>query len=482
MQVKGLTNAVAGAACAAALAAAPLAAQARQVPDSFAPVARDLMPAVVNISTTQTVERETGPLGQLPPGHPLREFFEQFKGQQGPKKRELHSLGSGFIVDEDGYVVTNHHVIRKADKVTVVLDDDTKLDAEIVGTDPKTDLAVLKVKTDRELPSVDWGNSRKAEIGDWVLAIGNPFGLGGSVTAGIVSARGRDINAGPYSRFIQTDTAINRGNSGGPLFNLDGKVIGVNTAILSPNGGSVGVGFALPARVAQPIVSELREDGEVTRGWLGVTVQPVTDDLAAGLDLPEDKGALVGNTAKGGPAAEAGLKQGDVIVSLGGKAVEDAGQLAWLVSQRDPGDEVELKLWRDGEKMTKTVKLGELSDAKMARAAPGQQDKAGKAVAKALGLQLAPAKPQVLEQFDLPSGIEGAVVARVARGGPAASRGIRAGDVITQVGRRDVDSPKDVRRLIAKGVEEGADGVVLLVQRGNKSQFVSVPLAQPETG
>jgi len=470
-------------ACALAVAALTLGAggvQAREVPRSFAPVAKDVMPAVVNISTRKTVEGEGGgPLGQLPPGHPLREFFEGFPGAGDGPERQLRSLGSGFIVDGDGYIVTNHHVIREADAVTVILHDDTRLQADVVGSDPKTDLALLKVDTKRALPEVDWGDSRKAQIGDWVLAVGNPFGLGGSVTAGIVSARGRDINAGPYSRFIQTDTAINRGNSGGPLFNLDGKVVGVNSAILSPNGGNVGVAFALPSRVARPIVAELRETGEITRGWLGVSVQPVTGDLAQGLDLPEDRGALVGSVVKGSPAAGAGLKSGDVVVALDGEPIADAGQLAWKISQRDPGETVEVRIWRDGESRTVEAELGRLSEAQAARAPAREADKQ---VARALGLKVAPAKPQVLEEFGLPSDVEGAVVVAVARGGPAASRGVRPGDVIVRVGQTPVDGAEAFRRIVRKALNQKADGMVLLVQRGNQAQFVSVPLADTGGG
>jgi serine protease Do len=482
-------KALAGALSAAVIAAGTLAAApagpaaAQEMPPSFAPVAKDLLPAVVNISTSKTVERG-GPLGQLPEDHPLREFFERFGGGDGPeRRRQTRSLGSGFIVDESGIVVTNHHVVAKADQVAVVLQDDTKLEAEILGTDPKTDLAVLKVDAARDLPQVDWGNSETAQIGDWVLAIGNPFGLGGSVTAGIVSARGRAINAGPYSRFIQTDTAINRGNSGGPLFDTDGEVIGVNTAILSPSGGNVGVGFALPSKVAQPIVEELVETGEVTRGWLGVSVQPLTGQLAEGLDLPMDDGALIGNVTPGSPADEAGLQRGDVVTGFEGTPVESPRDLAWMTSQSDPGTRVELTLRRDGDRIQRTVELGELSQRTAARdEAGGSGDELAKLTAQAMGVRLAPPQPSVLEEFDLPRGVEGAVVANVARGGPAAAQGLRPGDLIKQVGRAAVAGPRDLHRAVQEALEQDVDGLVLLVQRGNQTQFVSVPLIQPETG
>ncbi|MBK1667090.1 hypothetical protein CKO28_03395 [Rhodovibrio sodomensis] len=462
----------------AVASAAPVAAQ--ETPPSFAPVVKDLLPAVVNISTRKTVDRGPQmPFEQLPEGHPLREFFERFGGGQRQAPRQMRSLGSGFIVDESGYIVTNQHVVKKADQVTVVLRDKTRLDAEIVGTDKATDLALLKVETKRDLPEVDWGNSAKAEIGDWALAIGNPFGLGGSVTAGIISARGREIKAGPYSRFIQTDTAINQGNSGGPLFNADGKVIGVNTAILSPSGGNVGVGFALPSKVAKPIIAELKQDGEVTRGWLGVMVQPITPQLAKGLEIPAEDGALIGNVVAGSPAAKGGLKQGDVITKVEGQAIEDAGELAWRVSQHDPGEQVELTIWRNGEKTTETVTLGKRSEDKMASAEPAID---GDAAAQLMGVKLADVGPRTRERFDLSQSADEVVVTRVAPGSPAASQGIQPGDVIAQIGRQEVDTPQQVNELLRKAAQAGSDGVVVLLRRDGNSQFVPVPLASPEQG
>jgi serine protease Do len=454
-------------------------ADARDMPQSFAPLAKELSPAVVNISTTKEVDGAQGPFSQLPEGHPLRRFFDEFTGPQQQRQRRMSSLGSGFIVDDDGVIVTNHHVVKQASEIRVILHDDTRVAAEVVGSDPKTDLAVLRIDTDRDLTEVDWGNSETARVGDWTLAIGNPFGLGGSVTAGIISARGRDINAGPYSRFIQTDTAINRGNSGGPLFNMDGDVIGVNTAILSPSGGNVGVGFALPSRVARPIVSELRETGDVTRGWLGVSVQPLTRDLAAGLDLPREDGALVGSVSEGGPADRAGLQSGDVIVAVEGEPVENASKLAWRISQTDPGSEVRLTLYREGERIVRRVTLGELSE----RAAVSQQpEQRAKLTQRSLGVKLAAPKPRVLEEFDLPRGVDGAVVVAVARGGPAASRGLRPGDVIARVGQTPVEGPEMVHKLVRKALEQGADGIVTLIRRDNQAQYVSLPLANPSQG
>jgi len=478
MTVASLTRALASAALALALATTAHAQQ--QAPDTFAPLAEELSPGVVNISTTQTVEGRSGMLGQLPEDHPLREFFEQFGGQpEQERERELRSLGSGFVIDEAGYIVTNNHVVKKADEITVILQDDTQVKAEMVGADPETDLALLKVDTDKDLHALSWGDSESARIGDWVLAIGNPFGLGGSVTAGIISARGRDINAGPYSRFIQTDTAINQGNSGGPLFNMDGEVIGVNTAILSPSGGSVGVGFALPSSVAEPIVADLRESGQVSRGWLGVTVQPVTEELAQGLDLEAEHGALVGGVADGAPAQKSGLRAGDVVLELNGEKVADSNDLARRIARFDPGEAVELEIWRDGETMTRTVELGKRPTTKSDE--PASRDTGDeRTAAMALGAKLAAPDTQVLRQFELPRGTKGAVVVEVARNGPAASRGIRPGDVITQIGQTKVSGPGDVYGYVTTALERDADSVVLLVKRDDGSHFVPVPLAEPE--
>ncbi|MBK1697247.1 DegQ family serine endoprotease [Rhodovibrio salinarum] len=488
MQLSRLRTAVAGVACSAMLVAGaapivftPSEATAQEMPPSFAPVAKKLLPSVVNISTTHTVEEQAGPLSQLPEGHPLRRFFKQFGDQPGEhRERQMRALGSGFVIDKAGYIVTNHHVIDKADDVSVILQDDTRLEAEIVGDDPKTDLALLKVDTDHELTAVNWGDSSKAEIGDWVLAIGNPFGLGGSVTAGIVSARGRAINAGPYSSFIQTDTAINQGNSGGPLFNTEGEVIGVNTAILSPSGGNVGVGFALPAKVAEPIITELKENGEVVRGWLGVSVQPVTDQLARGLELPQNEGALIGDVRPDSPADAAGLQSGDVVVGFNGDKVRDPRDLAWMTAQSDPDETVELSLYRDGDQRTVEVELGRLSDATQQAALGGDTDKLARKTAQSMGVQLAAPTARAREQFDLPRDVDGAVIARVAPNGPAASRGIRPGDVIRQVGRRPVEGPRDVYAAVEQALSQGQDGLVVLLSRGNQTQFVSIPLIQPE--
>ncbi len=335
--------------------------------DGFADLAEKLLPSVVNISTTQTVKqdqkREHSAPGrpQFPPGSPFEEFFKDFfdhNGQRGDqpeaKPRKATSLGSGFVIDPSGYIVTNNHVIADADEITVILHDDTNLKAELVGRDTKTDVAVLKVKTDKPLAAARWGDSEKARVGDWVLAIGNPFGLGGSVTAGILSARQRDINSGPYDEFLQTDAAINKGNSGGPMFNMDGEVIGINTAIYSPSGGSIGIGFAVPSNLAKAVAAQLvnEPDHAVHRGWLGVRIQAVTDEIAESLGLDKPHGALVASVNDNGPAQTGGIQPGDVILNFDGKAVPDMRHLPRLVAEESVGKTVPVKVWRKRQETT----------------------------------------------------------------------------------------------------------------------------------
>ena len=355
---------------------------AKAPPQSFADLAEKLLPAVVNISTTQTVESRRGPdVPQLPPGSPFEDFFKDFFEERnrqngGPRQpRRAQSLGSGFIIDPSGIVVTNNHVIAEADEVKVRLQDDEEFDAEVLGRDPKTDIAVLKIDPKgRDLPFVEFGDSDALRVGDWVVAIGNPFGLGGTVTAGIVSARGRDIRQGPYDDFIQTDASINKGNSGGPLFDLDGKVIGVNTAIFSQTGGSVGIGFAVSARLAGPVVDQLIEQFDVTRrGWLGVRIQSVDEDIARSLGLEEATGALVADVTDGGPAKAAGIEPGDVILSFNNQAVESMRMLPRIVAETRIGIDVPVEVWRKGAKKLVTAKIGELEKAEQAQLIPASR-------------------------------------------------------------------------------------------------------------
>jgi len=387
-----------------AVAIAGAAAPARAAPDSFADLAEGLLPTVVNIATTQVVENQRG--------QEFEEFFKEFferRGTEPPprERRRASSLGSGFIIDPSGYIVTNNHVIADADEITVRLQDDTILKATVVGRDEKTDLALLKVESDKPLPATKWGDSEKTRIGDWVIAIGNPFGLGGSVSAGIVSARQRDINAGPYDDFIQTDAAINRGNSGGPMFNLDGEVVGINTAIFSPTGGSVGIGFAIPSSLVKNIIAQLRENGEVRRGWLGVRIQTVTEELAEGLRLDTTQGALVASVTEGGPAEAAGIVQGDVVLEFNGRVVPDMRKLPRMVAETPIGEAVDVVVWRKGKRVTVKVDLGELDEEKVAsiESQPDPSDESGDI--PDLGLALGAITPELRERFGLADKTDG---------------------------------------------------------------------------
>ncbi|MEC7266675.1 MAG: Do family serine endopeptidase, partial [Pseudomonadota bacterium] len=335
---------------------------ARGVPDGFADLAERLMPAVVNISTSQTVDTSATPPGQPPFNDFFEEFFRQRQDPQAPSRRKVSSLGSGFVIDPDGIIITNNHVIEEADEIVVNFSDGSKYDATVIGRDPKTDIAVLKINADKALPFVPMGNSSSARVGDWVIAIGNPFGLGGSLSAGVISAINRDINAGPYDSFIQTDAAINRGNSGGPLFNLDGEVIGVNSAIISPSGGSVGIGFSIPADLASSVIAQLRKFGETRRGWLGVRIQAVTDDLAESLGLDKPRGALVSEVSEDGPAKKGGIRVGDVIVRFNGTDVPQMRDLPRIVADTEISKKVKVEVIRRGKSKTLTIVTGRLEE------------------------------------------------------------------------------------------------------------------------
>jgi len=365
-------------------------------PDSVADLASGLLDAVVNISTSQTVSGSKGvPAPKLPEGSPFQDFFDDFFNDKGgdAQPRRVQSLGSGFVIDASGILVTNNHVIEGADEIVASFNDGTKLTAKVLGRDEKTDLAVLQVTPTRPLTAVGFGDSDKLRVGDWVMAIGNPFGLGGSVTLGIVSARNRDINSGPYDNFIQTDAAINRGNSGGPLFNMDGQVIGINTAIISPSGGSIGIGFAIPSKTVANVIGQLRQYGETRRGWLGVRIQEVTDDIAEGLNMKSSAGALVAGVTDKGPADAAGIQAGDVIIEFDGQKVEAMHELPRLVADEPIGKEVPVKVLRKGEEKTITVKLGKLEDEVKTASADGSDggtpaEPPAKVMAGPLGLTL----------------------------------------------------------------------------------------------
>ncbi len=462
--------------------------QARQAPESFADLAEKLLPAVVNISTTQSLTGERGPqMPQFPPGSPFEDFFREFfDRQQAPSMpRRATSLGSGFIIAADGFIVTNNHVIEGAEEVTVILQDDTALKAEIIGRDPKTDVAVLKVTTDRKLPFVTFGDSDKARVGDWVIAIGNPFGLGGSVTAGIISARARNINAGPYDNFLQTDASINRGNSGGPLFNMKGEVIGVNTAIYSPaGGGSVGIGFATPSNLASAVISDLREYGEVKRGWLGVRIQTVTEEIADSLGLDRPRGALVASVQEGGPAAEAGIQAGDVILTWDGDDIREMRNLPNSVAESEIGAAVDVEVWRDGARQTVQVTVAELEEEAEAAFATEENgaapsDPAAGSDIPALGMSVQPLDDQARAAFQIPEDVSrGVVVADLSVDSDAAEKGIRPGDVIAEVNQKPVTTADEIRAQVDAARTAGRKSVLLMVQSEAGSRFVAVRITE----
>ena len=454
---------------------------ARGAPESFSDLAERLLPAVVNISTTQTIKPgERGPgFPPVPPG--FEEFFKDFferRGQQAP--RRATSLGSGFVIDSSGYVVTNNHVIAEADEVTVIMQDNTSLSAEVVGRDPKTDLALLKVEADEDLTAVDWGDSDGARVGDWVVAIGNPFGLGGTVTAGIISARARDIDHGPYDDFIQTDAAINKGNSGGPLFDLDGKVIGVNTAIYSQTGTNVGIGFAVPSVLARTVIHQLREYGRTRRGWLGVRIQAVSEEIAESLGLDKPRGALVANVSEGGPAEAAKIEPGDVIITFDGRPVEEMRRLPRMVAETQIDKPVDVVVWRKGEEVSLQVKIGELDEteaAVVAAATTGVPEEApDPGMIDELGLGLASLTGQTREKYGLSDATNGVVVTEVTDGSAAADKGLRPGDVIVEVGQEPVASAADVAEKVDAAREAGRKSVLLLLERQGDLRFVALRL------
>ncbi len=445
---------------------APLAqAQQQQAIDpsrGFSELVERVMPSVVSVEVKFTNAAAAAP--EIP--EQFREFFEQnpqFRERFGDQQQNPKgaALGSGFVISKDGYVVTNNHVVDKADEVKVTFENGEAYDAKVIGTDPKTDLALLKIQSEKEFPAVPFTDT-DAKVGDWVMAVGNPFGLGGTVTSGIVSARGRNIGSGPYDDFLQIDASINRGNSGGPAFNLEGEVIGVNTAIFSPSGGSVGIGFAIPAAIVTSVVESLKADGAVTRGWLGVRIQAVTEELADGLGLKEARGAVVSDLTEKSPALDAGIKQGDTILDFNGVAIKDSRDLSRVVASIKPGTAVDVNLIRDGKAMTLKVKIGVMPNdtPKMAgkAAAPEKSAMAG------LGLEVAPA--------DDGAGVK---VLKVAPNSDAARRGIRVGDTILEVAGEVVNSPADVAKILSS---DDSKRVLLLLKQGENQRFVALPRAK----
>ncbi len=472
--------------CFALALAAPAKAQDHG-PRSVADLAEGLLESVVNISTAQNLAaNRSQPRPEVPDGSPFEEFFEDFFDRDGdspdvPRPRRVQSLGSGFIISEDGIVVTNNHVIEGADEVIVNLNDDTRLVAEVLGRDPKTDIAVLKVEADRPLPALDFRSSESIRVGDWVMAIGNPFGLGGTVTVGIVSARDRDINSGPYDDYIQTDAAINRGNSGGPLFSMDGRVIGINTAIISPTGGSIGIGFAIPSDIAVRVIDQLRTYGETRRGWLGVRIQTVTDDIAESLGMDQPRGALVAGVTEGGPAEAAGIKSGDVIVSFDGREVPDMRELPRMVADSPIGENVDVEILRDGEAMTLAVDLGRLEEAER-QAAEGEDGAATSdadpaATQELLGMTLANLSAALRESYDISGDVEGVLVTAVEPDSPAGEKRVQEGDVIVEVAQEPISTVADVlARVEALKGDDRKTALFLLANANGDLRFVAVRL------
>lgn len=470
-----------------AMAQSPAA--ARGAPDSFADLAERLLPSVVNISTTQVQKKNEkgGPeVPRFPEGSPFQDFFKEFfdRQQRDTPQRRATSLGSGFIVSSSGLVVTNNHVIAEADEITVTLHDDTKLKAELVGRDPKTDLALLKVSPkNKKLTAVPFGDSGKTRVGDWVVAIGNPFGLGGTVTAGIVSARQRDINSGPYDDFIQTDASINRGNSGGPMFNLAGEVIGINTAIFSPSGGSVGIGFAIPANLARPIIEQLQKYGKARRGWLGVRIQTVTDEIAQSLGMKKATGALVASVTKGGPAEKFKIKVGDVILKFDNKVVGEMRRLPRIVAETSVGKAVSVEVWRQGKPVRLPVTLGEFpeDDSKLASVTPQQApNKEPVVTIGELGMTLSSLTPALREKFKLDDGTEGVVITEVAEAGPAGEKRIPAGAIIRKIGpdQEVVTSPSQVEKKVQQAIKAKLNTILVLIETGGTQRFVALNIAK----
>ncbi len=452
------------------------------MPQSFADLVEQVAPAVVNITTTSIVSQPTGGMPGFPEGSPFSDLFRDFgfpgmpapDGQ--PQPRRANALGSGFVVSADGYIVTNNHVIDGADEIEIEFYSGQRLPAKVVGTDPNTDIALLKVDSDEPLPFVKFGDSDKARVGDWVLALGNPLGQGFSASSGIVSARNRELS-GTYDDYLQTDAAINRGNSGGPLFNLDGEVVGVNTAILSPNGGSIGLGFSMASNVVSKVVDQLREYGETRRGWLGVKIQDLTPDMADALGLSTSQGAMVTDVPDG-PAKDAGMEPGDVIISFDGNPVEDTRQLVRRVAEAPSGKAVDVVVLRDGKEKTLSVTLGRRELAEGTTSAPVNATSPGER--ELLGMTVATITPEIAAELGLSRDMEGLVVKSVDPEGVAADKGLVPGDVITEAGQKPVTSLDDLEAAITEARDAGRKSVLLLIRRAGEPRFLALPVQDAE--
>ena len=458
-------------------------------PGGFEDLSEKLLPTVVNVSTTTKVTLGDGTqpmpnMPNFPPGSPFDQFFKDFydRYRNTPEtEQKTNAVGSGFVIDaKNGYIVTNNHVINGADEIKITLQDNTTLDAELVGTDEKTDIAVLKVKEPKGLTAATWGDSDKARVGSWIIAIGNPFGLGGTVTAGIVSARQRDINSGHYDDYIQTDASINRGNSGGPMFNMNGEVIGVNTAIFSPSGGSVGIGFAVPSAMAQGVVEQLIKYGQTKRGWIGVRIQGVTPEIAESLGLGKPRGALVSSVTEDGPSEKAGIKTGDVILKFNGKDVEEMRHLPRIVAETEIGKTAPVTIWRKNKEMQISITLGQLEKAEekglieTAAQSTGKTDDATKI--EALGLSLSALTDSLRKIHGIPDTTNGAVVTALEKNSPAAEKGVMLGDVVSEVDQQEIKTAKDVEDKVKAALKEGRSSVLLFISRKGDMRFIAVKL------
>ncbi len=448
------------------------------VNDGFSNLVKAVKPAVVNISTTSRPKLSSNtPRYGNRQSDELDEFMRRFFGDQygqsnrSPKTRETHALGSGFIVSEDGIVVTNQHVINDADEIEVVFQDGKRYPATLKGSDKKTDIAVLQIESDHPLPYTDFGNSDEAEIGDWVMAIGNPFGLGGTVTAGIISARGRDIRSGPYDDFIQIDAPINRGNSGGPLFNTKGQVIGVNSAIYSPTGGSVGIGFSIPANLVKNIVTQLSDHGTVERGWLGVHIANVSEDIANSLGLDDTYGALVQSVLEGSPAERSGIEAGDVITHYNGERLDEMRDLPRLVANTLSGESVDLSVWRNESDLTVEAVIGDSNTEPTAKVS----DKVS--MEETLGLVFSELSAELRKQYSVNNETQGVVITDIDPDSEAAVRGVQVGDVVKKIGRTRVNTPDEINKAVEAAMDDEKESVLLLIERERQILFVAVPIA-----
>jgi serine protease Do len=453
-------------------------------------VAEKVLDAVVNISTSQSVGGPTGPRTVQPPqppqgpqGSPFDDFFEEFfkrRGEEdGNRPRRVSSLGSGFVIDAEGIVITNNHVIADADEVFANFNDGTKLKAEVIGRDPKTDIAVLRIKPEKPLTAVSFGDSDRIRVGDWVMAIGNPFGLGGSLSVGVVSARNRDINSGPYDNFIQTDAAINRGNSGGPLFNMQGEVVGVNTAIISPSGGSIGIGFSIPAKTAMAVIDQLREFGETRRGWIGVRIQQIDDQIAETLGIGTAHGALIAGVNEGGPAEKAGMKSGDVIVKFDGQDIREMRDLPRAVASTAVNKSVDVVVLRNGKQQTLRITLGRLEDSEKTQQAsvkaPAPETRG--VTKRLLGLELSQMTDEMRKRFKLRDNVKGLVIVSIEQNSPLADQRVMPGDVITEVTGQAVASAADLQKRIDALKKDGKkSALLLLLNAAGEQRFVPVTI------